>query len=97
MALSAHLANVETPGGLLRHTGNVKPGTRRYTSSGEPPYVGVYLWLLVFLPIAGAVVGVTTNRSEFMLLSVAFWSLGALVTAALLILVSEVVRERRTC
>lgn len=93
MPPSARLANAETPG-LLRHTGSVKP--KRGTYSGESPCVGVYLWLLTLLPIAGAVVGLATDRSEFMLLSVAFWSLGALVMAALLILVSEVVRERRT-
>ena len=68
----------------------------RGTATRESTYVGVYVWLMIFLPIAGGVVGVATDPSEFMLLSVALWSVGALVIAAFLILVSEVVRERRT-
>lgn len=62
-------------------------------TSDESPYVGVYIWLLSFLPIAGAHIGVGTDSSEFMLLTAAFWAIGALLAAVLLILVAETVRS----
>ena len=56
---------------------------------------GLYLWLLAALPVAGAVVGAATDRSGLVLVTVAIWVVGALVVAALTILVAEVVLERR--
>lgn len=77
----------------LRHTVMVEP--ERGSVAGGSPYSGAHLWLLLFLPVAGAVVGVATDRSEFMLVTATFWSVGALVTAALVILVSELLRGGR--